>query len=50
MSRILLWLGLTLIIALAQIFSLTGVTLVTPTIIAGAIIMVVGLVLLILGK
>ncbi len=46
----LLWVGLTIIVAIAEVIKLTASVLLSPVIIAGAIIMIVGLILYLLDK
>lgn len=44
MGEFLLWLGLTLILAVTELLKLTFVALATPTLLAGAIVMVIGII------
>lgn len=49
-APILLWLGLTLIVAIVEILKITAAALVPGVLVAGAIIMFIGVILLILDR
>lgn len=50
-SNILLWLGLTIVIALTPFLSFLGISVSSDTVIAvGAVIMLIGIILLLMGR